>query len=133
MKKPSKPETIRGKPHKPVWEYDGVGGNEWYAMNNADGLCDILEKKKNANALSHDVMLSPTCRRHYDLKNMIQCRQLLVDGNEWRTETRLVRLRRIYRLVSSQQEVKNAKVVKKKPASSMVVKKKPASSKKRRS
>ena len=108
---------IEGIPHKLSWEMDGINGGDWWAME--EGISGILEKNKNDGAKTHVTSLGPSLRRFYDLEMMTQCRQRLVDGNEWKLDSRLVKLRRIWREVQHQQagvKVKSAMKVKKKSA-----------------
>ena len=93
---------IEGKKHKPQWEYDKEGG---YNNAMAEEISGILEEKKQANIQWHSSRINESStgiqrRRFYDLKNMTQCDQDLVDGDEWKDRFRLVKIRRIYREVT---------------------------------
>ena len=93
---------IEGKTHKPEWEYDGLKA-EWNAMD--EEISGILEEKRQANVQWHSKRIKESStgvqrRRFYDLENMTQCDQNLVDGDEWKDRFRLVKIRRIYREVT---------------------------------
>ena len=96
---------IKGKAYKASWEQEGKQG-EWYAMD--DTLSETLEKTRpSAKAWQCQIKNRPDepnntepARRYYDLKNMTQCRQHLVHQNEWKTVSRIVKIRRIYREIT---------------------------------